>query len=517
MVEWWLAWFTTLAAAALGWFWHWHVELHNRKSGAREISKLLKDAHREAGVILREAEAKSKELLHASREAQAEEDRERRKRLETLEDQYHERIVHLEQKANALDVREERLLSRQEDLKKETQHLLARNQEFDELMQEQEEKLADIAKMNREEARAQMLKVIEQEVRNESATLFRHLQSEARGRAKQEAQKIITMAIERYAADTVQEVTTCSVHLPSEEMKGRIIGKEGRNIRAIESETGVNVMIDDTPQVVVLSGYDPMRREIARISLDRLIQDGRIHPASIEETVAKVRQEVEETVRKAGEDAVYELGLGKMHPEIIHTLGRLKFRQSYSQNVLNHSIEMAHLMAGMAAELGLDLQVAKRIGLLHDIGKALTHEVEGSHALIGAELIEKHGEIPLVVNAVAAHHREVEPESVYAHLAMAADAITAARPGARNENTHQYLKRLGDLEAIANSFKGVSRTYAIQAGRELRVIVEPEVIDDNEAMNLAREISARLEKEVQFPGQVKVTVIRETRSVEYAR
>jgi ribonuclease Y len=260
-----------------------------------------------------------------------------------------------------------------------------------------------------------------------------------------------------------------------------------------------------------------MRREIARIALTRLIADGRIHPASIEETVAKVRQEVEETVRKAGEDAAYQLGLTKIHPDLLHTVGRLKFRQSYSQNVLSHSIEMAHLMAAMAAELGLDIAVAKRIGLLHDIGKALTHEVEGSHAIIGADLLAKHGEAPLVVNAVAAHHREVEAESVYAHLAMAADAITAARPGARNENTQQYLKRLGDLEAIANSYSGVARSYAIQAGRELRVLVEPTAIDDARAMELARDISGRIEKELQFPGQVKVTVIRESRSIEYAR
>lgn len=517
MVEWWLAWFTTLAAAALGWFWHWHVENHARKHGAQRIEDLLESARHEADVIRREAESKAREILHESRQTFDGECRERRARLDTLEDQYHERIVRLEQKAQVLDDKEERLLSRQRELKSETENLLSRNLEFDELMREQAQRLEEISGMTSEEARKQMLRNIEDEVRAESATLFRHLQQEARSRAKQEAQKIITYAIERYAAETVQEVTTCTVQLPSEEMKGRIIGKEGRNIRSIESETGVNVMIDDTPQVVVLSGYDPMRREIARISLSRLIQDGRIHPASIEETVAKVRQEVDETVRKAGEDAIYELGLKAMHPEVVHTLGRLKFRQSYSQNVLNHSIEMAHLMAGMAAELGLDLEIAKRIGLLHDIGKALTHEVEGSHALIGAELIEKHGESPIVVNAVAAHHKEVEPESVYAHLATAADAITAARPGARNENTHQYLKRLGDLEAIANGFEGVSRTYAIQAGRELRVIVEPEVINDDQAMELAREISARLEKEVQFPGQVKVTVIRETRSVEYAR
>lgn len=517
MVEWWLAWFTTLAAAALGWFWHWHVEHVARKNGAQTVEKLLQDARHEATVLRREAETRARELHHEARQAFEEENRERRKRLETLEDQYHQRILQLEQKSNSLDAREERLSVKQQELETESENLLARSREFDELMVEQQNRLEAISGMSPEQARAEMVSVVEDEVRAEAAVLIRHVQAETKSRAKQEAQKIITYAIERYAADTVQEVTTCNVQLPSEEMKGRIIGKEGRNIRAIEAETGVNVMIDDTPQVVVLSGYDPMRREIARIALTRLIQDGRIHPASIEETVAKVRQEVEDTVRKAGEDSVFQLGLAKMHPEVIFTLGRLKYRQSYAQNVLSHSIEMAHLMAGMSAELGLDIQIAKRIGLLHDIGKALTHEVEGSHALIGAELIAKHGESPLVVNAVAAHHREVEAESVYAHLAMAADAITAARPGARNENTHQYLKRLGDLEAIANQFEGVSRSYAIQAGRELRVLVEPSVISDDQALRLARDISGRIEKEVQFPGQVKVTVIRETRSVEYAR
>lgn len=517
MVEWWVAWFTTLAAAALGWFWHWHVEYIARKNGAISAEKILRDAHHEAEIIHREAESNAREILHEGRKAFDQEIQARQKRMEVLEDQYHARISQLEIKSNSLDIKEERLLEKQGALRVETEHLQARSQEFEELMQEQHNRLQEIAGMSQDQARVQMLRTIEDEVRAESDILFRHLQAETRSKAKTEAQKIITYAIERYAADTVQEVTTCQVHLPSEEMKGRIIGKEGRNIRSIESETGVNVMIDDTPQVIVLSGYDPMRREIARQSLERLIHDGRIHPASIEETVAKVRQETEDAVRKAGEDAIFQLGLGKMHPDVVYTLGRLKFRQSYAQNVLSHSIEMAYLMSAMAAELGLDIQIAKRIGLLHDIGKALTHEVEGSHAIIGADLIAKHGEIPLVVNAVAAHHREVEAESVYAHLAMAADAITAARPGARNENTHQYLKRLGDLEDIANSFEGVSRSYAIQAGRELRVLVEPEVIDDEHALRLARDISARIESQVNFPGQVKVTVIRETRSIEYAR
>jgi len=517
MVEWWLAWFTTLSAAALGWFWNWHVQQVARRNGERTVEQTLREARHEAEVCLREARAEAREILQNSHKEFSREIEGRRRRLDELEDQYHERVVLMEKKSNTLDDREKQIEARSREVELASEQLAARGVEFEELMREQHEKLEEIAGLSSEQARDEMLSHIEDEVREESAHLMRDIQADLQQRAKREAQKIITYAIERYAAETVHDVTTTTVQLPSEEMKGRIIGKEGRNIRSIEAETGVNVMIDDTPQVVVLSGYDPMRREIAHISLNRLIQDGRIHPANIEETVAKVREEVEDTVRKAGENAVFELGLTKVHPEIVHTLGRLKFRQSYSQNVLSHSIEMAHLMGGMAAELGLDIDAAKRIGLLHDIGKALTHEVEGSHALIGADLLERHGEAPLIVNAVAAHHREVEPESVYAHLAMAADAVTAARPGARNENTHQYLKRLGDLEDIANSFEGVTRSYAIQAGRELRVLVEPGDVSDDRAMELARDISGRIEKELQFPGQVKVTVIRETRSIEYAR
>ncbi len=517
MVEWWLAWFTTLAAAALGWFWHYHVQQVARRNGELGAEDLLNNARHEAEVCLREAQAQAREVITESRRDIEQELRERRIRLENLEDTYHHRVKSLELKSNTLDEREHALDQQRSTLNAEASKLTHRADEVDALVQEQLSKLESIAGLNREEARKKMEGLVEEEVRRDSAQLIRQVQTDMKSRAKQEAQKIITFAIERYAADTVHEVTTCNIQLPSEEMKGRIIGKEGRNIRSIEAETGVNLIIDDTPQTVVLSGYDPLRREIARISLERLIQDGRIHPSNIEETVAKVRQETEEAVLKAGEDALFELGLGKADPEIVQTLGRLRYRQSYSQNVLSHSIEMAYLMSSMAAELNLDTFVAKRIGLFHDIGKALTHEVEGSHALIGANLLEKHHEDPIVVNAVAAHHREVEAESVYAHLAMAADAITAARPGARNENTQQYLQRLEDLEQIANSYDGVERSYAIQAGRELRVLVQPEEIDDNQALHLAKEISGRIESELQFPGQVKITVIRETRSVEYAR
>ena len=325
------------------------------------------------------------------------------------------------------------------------------------------------------------------------------------------------MAIERYAADQVNEITTCTVHLPNDEMKGRIIGREGRNIRSLEAATGVNILIDDTPEVVVISGFDPLRREVARITLERLINDGRIHPGRIEEVVEKVQEEIDETIRQAGEAAIYELGLQGVAPELVRTIGKLKYRTSYSQNVLQHSIEMGHLMGNMASELGLNPIIARRIGLFHDIGKALTHEVEGSHAIIGADLIKRHGEEQLVVNAVAAHHHEVEQESAYAILATAADAMTAARPGARSETTEIYLKRLEELEEIANTYRGVEKSYAIQAGRELRVLVEPGKIDDNEALIMARNISRQIEDRMTYPGQIKVTVVRETRCVEFAR
>jgi len=517
MVEWWLAWFTTLAAAALGGFWVWHGQQVARRNGADTVERILQDARHEAEVCLREARAKAESILNEARKDFDLESKERRGRLEALEDKHHERLMLLEKKSGSLDAREDGLNERASSLEQVKESLSIQEKEIHSLLDEKRKRLEELSGITAEDAKTELLATLEDELQAETAQLMKQIQLDLKSRAKQQAQKILTYAMERYAAETVDEVTTTAIQLPSEEMKGRIIGKEGRNIKSIEAATGINVVIDDTPQMVTLSGYDPMRREIARLSLERLVEDGRIHPAHIEDTVARVRAEVEETVQKAGERAVDELKLSKLAPELIHTLGRLKYRQSYSQNVLNHSIEMAHLMAGMAAELDLDIHIAKRIGLLHDIGKALTHEVEGSHAIIGADLLRKYDESDLVVNAVEAHHREVEPTSVYAHLAMAADAVTAARPGARLETTQLYLTRLGDLEKIANSFDGVQRSYAIQAGREVRVLVEPNEVNDQQAISLAHDISKAIEKGVEFPGQIKVTVIRETRSVEYAR
>jgi len=385
------------------------------------------------------------------------------------------------------------------------------------LIDENKTKLQRIAGMTEAEARVTLLARVEADVHNEVGGLIRRLQAEARDTAEREAQKIVTLAIQRYAASHASEMMTCSVALPNDDMKGRIIGREGRNIRAIEAATGINILVDDTPEAVVISGFDPVRREVARLSLERLIQDGRIHPARIEEVVAKAKDEIDECIRQAGEEAIYKLGIQGFEPELIRTLGRLKFRSSYSQNVLMHSVEVAQLMGVMAAELGLDVMLAKRIGLLHDIGKALDHDIEGSHALIGADLLRRLGESAVVVNAVAAHHDDVPGESLYAILASAGDAISASRPGARSETTDIYVKRLEKLEAIADGFPGVEKSYAIQAGREVRVVVQPEKVNEHEAMAMARNICKKIESDLQYPGQIRVMVVRETRSVEYAR
>jgi ribonuclease Y len=378
-------------------------------------------------------------------------------------------------------------------------------------------RLQKLAGMTGDEARREILQRMEQEARNDAAGITRRMQEEARETAEREARRIVAMAVQRYAAPHAGEMLTSTVPLPSDDIKGRIIGREGRNIRALEAATGVNMLIDDTPEAVVISGFDPVRREIARQALEALVADGRIHPARIEEAVAKAQADMEVTIRQAGEQALYDARLQGAAPELVRHLGRLKFRTSFSQNVLQHSLEVAHLMGNMAAELGLDPVVARRVGLFHDIGKSADHETEGSHAAIGAELLKRFGEEPIVVNAVAAHHEEVEAQSLYAVLCSAADAISSSRPGARVESTSVYVQRLEKLEAIANGFPGVHKTFAMQAGREVRVIVDPAQIDDNAAMLLARDISRRIEAELRYPGQIRVVVIREKRCIEFAR
>lgn len=483
----------------------------------RNARQLMADAKRESEAIRREAKLHAKDEHIKMREKFEEETRARRQEIMAYEERVTLRESNLDRKLAMLDKKEHALDEKIQGLEVKRDELDAKNGELARLMEEERKKIQEVGSLSEEQARQIIMARLEEDLRSEAGGLIRRIHEETRENAEREARRLITMAVERYAADQVNDITTSTVTLPSDEMKGRIIGKEGRNIRSLEAATGVNFMIDDTPEVVVISGFDPLRREIARISLERLIQDGRINPARIEEVVTKVQSEVDETVREAGEAAIYELGLRSVAPEVVRTLGRLKFRHSYSQNVLRHSVEVGHLMGVMAGELGLDVSMARRIGLFHDIGKALDHQLEGSHALIGADLLKRNGEAPLVYNAVAAHHGEVEGESIYAPLTTAADAMTASRPGARSETTEIYIQRLEKLEQIANSFRGVIKSFAIQAGREIRVLVEPSKIDDNEAMQMARNIGKQIEQELQYPGQIKVTVVRETRCVEYAR
>lgn len=477
----------------------------------------LRNARHKSEVIVREAQLQARDEALKTRENFDEECRQRRAEIAALEDRMAIRETGLDRKVSLLEKKELSIDEKLARIEEQEARLETEAHELQLLRNEELNRLQRASEMSKDQARHELLVRIEHDLGQETASLIRKNQDEAAQRAERDARKIITQAIERYAASTVNEITTSAVNLPSEEMKGRIIGREGRNIRCLEAATGVNILIDDTPEVVVISGFDPLRREIARETLERLIADGRIHPGRIEEVVVKVREEIDENIRLAGEEAIYQLGLQSVAPEVIRTIGRLKFRHSYGQNVLKHSIEVGHLMGMMASELGLDPLIGRRIGLFHDIGKALDHTVEGSHALIGADLLKRHGEAPLVCNAVGAHHGEIQGESLYATLTTAADAMTASRPGARSETTEIYLKRLEDLEAIANGFRGVDKCFAIQAGREIRVIVEPTKIDDNEALQMARNISKQIEQKLQYPGQIKVTVIRETRCIEYAK
>ena len=388
---------------------------------------------------------------------------------------------------------------------------------YEQLVAEQNTRLEQMAGMSANEAKDLLLRAMEREIRADTARMVKRLETEAREHADRKAKEIISLAIKRYASDYVAEQTVSVVALPNEEMKGRIIGREGRNIRALEAATGVDIIIDDTPEAVILSAFNPMRREVARRSLERLISDGRIHPGRIEEIVEKVTAELETNIREAGEEAAFDAGVHGLHPELIKLLGKLKFRTSYAQNVLQHSVEVCYLCGIMAAELGLNVKQAKRAGLLHDIGKAVDQESEGVHALIGADLAKRYGESPKVVHVIAAHHEDIPPESIIAVLVQAADTLSGARPGARREMLETYVKRLEDLEKVALSFGGISKSYAIQAGREIRLIVESEKVNDEEAVLLSREVAKKIEQDLTYPGQIKVTVIRETRSVEYAR
>ena len=483
----------------------------------RDADDLLKDARKDADNLLKESALQAKaEVLKAREEFEAS-TKSRREELASLDNRVALREANLDRKVALVDKKERAVDQRSAEVEKLAAETEKVRGELARLVDDAKVKLQRMAGMTEAEARQALMSKVEADVHNEVGGLIRRLQEEAKDTADREARKIVSLAIQRYASSHSSELMTSSVALPSDEMKGRIIGRDGRNIRALEAETGVTLLIDDTPEAVVISGFDPVRREIAKIALERLIQDGRIHPARIEEVVHRTRDEIGERIRQAGEEAVYEVGIRDVDPELLRTLGRLKYRSSYSQNVLRHSIEVAQLMGVMASELGLDITLAKRIGLLHDIGKALDHDIEGSHAMIGADFLRRLGEHATVINAVAAHHEETPAESLYAVLASAGDAISAARPGARSETTDIYVKRLEKLESLANGFAGVEKSYAIQAGREMRVVVQPEKINDHESMALARNICKKIETELQYPGQIKVMVVRETRSVEYAR
>ncbi len=496
-----------------------------------KAQKLLEEAREKYEDMKKKALLEAKEEVLKEKEKVEEELREKRKELSELEKRLLRREEYLDKRETTLDKREENLDRRADfldkleaeleekrtEVEKLEAELLEKEMKVNQLIEEELKKLEEISGMTREEAQEELMRRMEDEIRRDLAVRYKRIEEEFESTVDRRAKKILATTIQRLSTDIVAETTVSVVDLPNNEMKGRIIGREGRNIRAFELATGVDLIIDDTPEAVTISSFDPVRREIARIALERLVADGRIHPARIEEVVEKVKGEIEQEILNAAEEVLFELGIDNVHPELKKLLGKLKFRTSYGQNVLQHVKEVAYLSGMIAAEIGADVQLAKRAGLFHDIGKAVSHEVEGSHAIIGADILKKYGEPEAVVNAAAAHHGEVEFTCIESICAATADALSAARPGARRESLEAYIKRIEKLESIAESFPGVMKAFAIQAGREIRIMVEPDKITDEEAAFLAHQISKKIEEEVQYPGQIKVTVIRETRAVDYAK
>ena len=480
-------------------------------------ARILEEARKEADATRREAQTQAKEVLIQAKADSEREARDQRHELVAVEQRVAQKEQSIDRKIEAFAQREAELAKREDGLRQRERSLDDRRAEYDRLVDTVRERLEQTAGMTRDEAKKTLMDQMLDEARHDAARHIRQVEGEAREEADRRAKKIVSIAIERLAGEFVTERTVSVVPLPSDDMKGRIIGREGRNIRAIEAATGVDLIIDDTPEVVVVSCHNPIRRELARLALERLVSDGRIHPGRIEEVVRKAEQELDEAIREAGQRAVIEVGVHGIHPELVKLVGMLKYRYSYAQNVLMHSIEAAFIAGAMAAELGLNEKQARRAALLHDIGKALTHEVEGSHAIIGGEIARKYGESAKIVNAIAAHHEEVRAETILAPLVDAADALSGARPGARREVLESYVKRLEDLERISNSFRGVEKSFAVQAGREIRIIVDPGTVPDDQAAVLAREVARKIEQEMTYPGQIKVTVIRETRASDLAR
>ena len=506
-----------IAALGTGYALRKYVARKKIQDAETQVGQILEQAKKDAQDRRREAELEAKDLMYRMRQDFERETKERRLEITNSERRLAQKEENIDRRLDLLEKKEKEIDVKLEAVRKQEEAFKAKENQLQLLIAEEKERLQKISSLSAEEAKQILLSRLNEELNNEKAVVIKRYEEELRTAADKKSKEILSLAIQRCAAEHTVESTVSVVTLPNDEMKGRVIGREGRNIRALEMATGVDVIIDDTPEAVTLSAFDTVRREIARLSLEKLIADGRIHPGRIEEVVEKTKKEMDEKIREEGERAAFEAGVNGLHPEIIKLLGRLKYRTSFGQNALQHSKEVCFLLGVMSSELGMDFKLGRRIGLLHDIGKAVDHQIEGTHAKLGADLARKYNESAQVVEAIEAHHEEIAPQSFYAVLAIAADAVSAARPGARRETLETYIKRLDKLESIANLFKGVEKSFAIQAGREIRVIVQPEKISDADAVNMSRDIRKKIEEGMEYPGQIKVTVIRETRAIEYAK